>query len=57
MYIMKLLRLLKDELSKDIHIWVQHKIINVDQAQKICELYGIDYNKSATQNKGYSLRI
>ncbi|MDH4263767.1 MAG: hypothetical protein OEV78_12045 [Spirochaetia bacterium] len=54
---MKLLRLLKDELSKDIHIWVQHKIINVDQAQKICELYGIDYNKSATQNKGYSLRI
>ncbi len=42
---MRLIRLLKKDLGKEISAWVDKKLISVDQARSICQLYGISYDE------------
>lgn len=50
---MKLLRLLKRELSAEASSWVQKGIISVDQADRILEMYGTELPSGREKSAGY----
>lgn len=54
---MRLIRLLKFELAKEIRNWVEKDIITYTQAEKICSEYNIDYKKSQDQSFAYHILI
>ena len=54
---MRLIRLLKFELAKEIHNWVSRDIISPEQANKICSEYNIDYQNSQDKSIGYHVLI
>ena len=49
---MRLIRLLKGDLRKEIGDWVQRKIISEDQARAICQTYGLDYDSKGSSAAG-----
>lgn len=52
---MQLIRLLKKDLGKEISTWVDKKLISVNQARSICQLYGIAYDK--IHGNSYTYRV
>ena len=54
---MRLIRLLKNDLAKEIADWVSDGIISVTQAEKICTRYDIDYHQAKQQMFGYHVLI
>lgn len=53
----RLIRLLKRDLAKEIATWVDRELISVDQAQAICRLYGVDYTAILARSTAYSLLV
>lgn len=53
---MRLIRLLKNDLKQEVHDWVNKKIINSEQAESICTLYGMDYHDKQN-NYAYSVLV
>jgi len=43
---MRLFRLFKREIPKEAQEWVKHGFVEKEQAVKICEHYGLDYNNT-----------
>lgn len=54
---MRLIRLLKKDLAKEIASWVDKDLISTDQAKSICRLYGIDFDSIQDQSGGYRLLV
>ncbi len=54
---MRLIRLLKKDLAREISTWVDQGLISVDQAQLICRLYGVDYTTIRARSTAYSLLV
>lgn len=54
---MRLIRLLKSDLAKEISTWVDKELISADQAESICRLYGIEYNSIQGSSTGYRVLI
>ncbi len=52
---MKLLRLLKNDLAKEIDGWVRDGIITEPQGEEIAGRYGIDYRDPSRHSLGYHL--
>jgi uncharacterized membrane protein len=50
---MRLIRLLKNDLAKEVASWVQKDLITPIQARNICRIYGIDYDHPARHSIGY----
>ena len=53
---MRLIRLLKNDLKQEVHDWVNKNIINTEQAQSICAVYGMDYHANQ-KNHAYSVLV
>lgn len=54
---MRLLRLLKNDLAKEISDWVNNNIITESQAIQICQRYDIDFNQIGNRSLGYSVLV
>ena len=54
---MRLIRLLKRDLAKECAEWVQDTLISEDQAVKICNRYGINYNEASRSSYGYAVLV
>ena len=54
---MRLIRLLKRDLAKEISTWVDKDLISADQAQSICRLYDVDYDSIQSHSTGYRLLV
>ncbi len=54
---MKLIRLLKNDLAKESSEWVADKIISQEQAEKICQRYGADYDQSKRRSLAYFILL
>jgi uncharacterized membrane protein len=54
---MRLIRLLKNDLSREVASWHQQGIINESQAEQICAEYGIDYHHQPSRSYGYYLLV
>ena len=54
---MRLIRLLKKDLAKEISTWVDKNLISADQARSICQLYDVDYNSIQSSSTGYRLLV
>jgi len=54
---LRLIRLLKNDLAREISNWVEKGLITPDQAESICHLYGIDYHSIANRSTGYRLLL
>lgn len=54
---MRLIRLLKNDLAKEISGWVEKDLISAEQARSICRLYDVDYDSIQNYSLGYRLLI
>jgi len=54
---MRLIRLLKRDLAKECSEWVKDKLISKEQAEKICDRYGINYQQASEQSYGYAVLL
>lgn len=54
---MRLIRLLKRDLAKECADWVKDSLISEDQAEKICDRYGINYQQASEQSYGYAVLV
>ena len=54
---MRLIRLFKRDLAKESAGWVKDNLISQDQAEAICERYGIDYHNAANHSYGYAVLV
>lgn len=54
---MRLIRLLKYDLAKEITSWVQEGLISREQAASICSRYGVDFNILNRKSVGYYVLI
>ena len=54
---MRLIRLLKNDLAREVGGWVDDKIISHDQAVKICAGYGLDFDNLSQKSYGYFVLI
>lgn len=54
---MRLIRLLKRDLAKECADWVKDSLISEDQAEKICDRYGINYQQASEQTYGYAVLV
>ncbi len=54
---MRLIRLLKKDLAKEISTWVGKDLLSVEQARSICRLYGMDYDTIQNRSAGYGLLV
>ncbi len=50
---MRLIRLLKNDLAKEVATWVRKDLITPVQARNICHEYGIDYDHPSRHSYGY----
>lgn len=50
---MRLIRLLKNDLAKEVTSWVTERIISTEQAESICKRYGVDYHNQSKRSYGY----
>lgn len=54
---MRLIRLLKNDLAKEVSEWEKNNIISQSQAIQICEKYGVDYHQISSRSFGYNVLI
>lgn len=54
---MRLIRLLKHDLARDIAAWVGEGLITAEQAALICSRYGVDYYNQSRRSYGYNVLI
>lgn len=54
---MRLIRLLKNDLAREITGWVADKVISIEQAEQICSRYGIDYHQQKRHGYGYFVLV
>ena len=54
---MRLIRLLKKALAREVSTWAEQELISADQAQAICNLYGIDYTRQQGLSTGYNMLV
>jgi uncharacterized membrane protein len=54
---MRLIRLLKNDLLREIQTWADDRLITVEQAEKISARYGIDYYNPSTRSYGYYVLV
>ncbi|WP_108650643.1 DUF2157 domain-containing protein [Dongshaea marina] len=54
---MRLIRLFKNDLAREVRGWVGQEIITPDQAEQICAQYGIDYQGRGQRSLGYYLLL
>jgi len=54
---LRLIRLLKKDLAKEISTWVRKDLLSVEQARSICRLYDVDYDTIQNRAAGYGLLI
>jgi len=54
---MRLIRLLKNDLVREISSWVEEQIISVEQAEKISARYGVDFHHPSTRSYGYYVLV
>lgn len=54
---MRLIRLLKRDLAKEMASWVAKDLITTAQAQSICREYDIDYGSAEDHSLGYRLLV
>lgn len=54
---MRLIRLLKKDLAREISAWVDKGLISIDQATSICLHYGIDYDSINSHSSGYRVLV
>lgn len=54
---MRLIRLLKKDLAREISTWVDQELITPDQARAVCRRYGIDYDSIDERATGYRLLV
>ena len=54
---MRLIRLLKKDLAKEVSEWADDGLISPQQARDICARYDIDYDTMSHQSLGYRLLI
>lgn len=54
---MRLIRLFKNDLAKEISGWVEKDLISADQARSICGQYDVDYDSIQNHSLGYRLLI
>ena len=54
---MRLIRLLKRDLAREAHDWVEDGLINEDQGKAICQRYGIDYQHPDEQGFGHGVLV
>ena len=50
---MRLIRLLKHDLAREVASWVGDGIISTEQAVSICSRYGVDYHNRSRRSYGY----
>jgi uncharacterized membrane protein len=54
---MRLIRLLKNDLGKEISEWVKSNVITESQAIQICQRYDIDYHQISNRSFGYNVLV
>ncbi|MBU3068822.1 DUF2157 domain-containing protein [Aestuariicella sp. G3-2] len=54
---MRLIRLFKNDLAKEVSDWVEKDLISADQARSICRVYDVDYDSIQNHSLGYRLLI
>jgi len=54
---MRLIRLLKNDLAREVRAWVESDIISKQQAEKICASYGMDFNDQSQRSYAYFVLI
>lgn len=54
---MRLIRLLKYDLAKEVSEWVAENIISTSQAESICARYGVDYHDQSKHSYGYFILV
>ncbi len=54
---MRLIRLLKRDLAKEISTWVDKDLISTEQARSICRLYDVDFGSTQNHSAGYRLLV
>ncbi len=54
---MRLIRLLKRDLAREVSSWVDRDLISAEQARSICRLYDVDYDSIGSHSTGYRLLV
>ncbi|MBW1792639.1 MAG: DUF2157 domain-containing protein [Deltaproteobacteria bacterium] len=54
---MRLIRILKYDLCKEVATWVGKGIISTEQAESICSGYGVDYHNMSRRSYGYHVLL
>jgi len=52
---MRLIRILKYDLCREVATWVKEEIISLDQAESICSQYGVDFHNLSRRSFGYNV--
>ena len=54
---MRLIRLLKKDLAREMATWVSRDFISVAQARAISASYGVDYDDAQTRSGAYTVLL
>lgn len=54
---MRLIRLLKNDLAREVGEWVDEGLISEAQAERICGRYGVDYQQARSRSFGYKVLV
>ncbi|MEN6439090.1 MAG: DUF2157 domain-containing protein [Syntrophobacter sp.] len=54
---MRLIRLLKHDLGREISLWAEEGVISTAQAEEICSRYGLDYRNLGRRSFGYQMLV
>ena len=54
---MRLIRLLKYDLAREVTTWVGEDLISTEQAKSICSRYGVDYHDISRRSYGYQILV
>ena len=54
---MRLIRILKYDLCREVAAWVGEEIITTNQAESICSRYGVDFNNMSRRSYGYRVLV
>jgi len=54
---MRLIRILKYDLRREVAAWVGEEIISTEPAELICSQYGVDYHNLSRRSYGYHVLV
>ena len=54
---MRLIRILKYDLCREVAAWVGEGLISTEQAESICSRYGVDYHNLSRRSYGYQVLV